>query len=128
MEGGFESAAFKRVVAELRGLVADWLRVNRGWPVGDAVLEDFLEPIHASWEEYCDYIEGDTNWGDHLSLVALCNLFGVKVVILGSQKESPVTVLEPAKARTRATEHDHILLSHWHERHYNSLVALRRSV
>lgn len=110
-------------------MVADWLRVNRKTRVGDAALEEFVEPIHDSWEAYCDYIEGDTNWGDHLSLVAIANLFRVKIIVVGSGAV-PVTVVDPIRGGGGAssTGRDVVIVSHWHERHYNSLVAQRRSL
>lgn len=111
-------------------MAADWLRLNGHTRIGTESLEDFLDPIHESWEAYCDYIEGDTNWGDHLSLVAISNLFKVEIIVVGSQaSQQPVTRIRPFPNNNKSNNNNNVLVvSHWHERHYNSLVAHRRSL
>ncbi len=72
----------------------------------------------ASIEEYCDHMARDKIWGDHVTLASLAEMLQTRIWVLTSLQAAvdPVTIIVPQTAAERC-----IYLSHWAERHYNSL-------
>lgn len=73
-------------------------------------------------EEYSSYVQRmslDTTWGDHLTLQAAADVFGARLCVLTSYKDSFVLELEP---QTQVRLKRVLWLSFWAEVHYNSVV------
>lgn len=117
--------------SEVRTKIIDWLKGNERYAVDDnnsTFLGDFLDrDQYPSWENYCKYMSGNKAWGDHLTLVAATEAFGVNLWVLSSVDvgDSPVvngidpyiTTLSPRIAKPKKTAR----LAHYHELHYTSL-------
>lgn len=111
--------------ALFRKAVCTWLRKNSNFELEKgSYIRDFLDNRFSSWEDYCNYMSQDKVWGDHITLIAMANLFGVRINILTSIKlppgTNPMTVIEPKEVY----QQKEVYLSHWHEAHYNSLLPL----
>jgi hypothetical protein len=110
--------------AQVRAAVVDWLRKNPSYKIdATATISDFLETDrYMTWDAYCDYMSLDGSWGDHLSLIAIAEVFKARVWIISSvetpESSSPVTIIEPRETEGKKL----FLLGHWHERHYTSLI------
>jgi len=116
---------------EVRKRITEWLKRNERYAVDDnnsACLGDFLDrDQYPSWENYCKYMSGNRAWGDHLTLVAATEAFGVDLWVLSSIDvgDSPVinnidpyiTTLSPRISKPNKTAR----LAHYHELHYTSL-------
>jgi len=118
---------------EVRTKIIDWLKGNEKYAVDEqntTTLGDFLDrDQYPSWENYCYYMSGSRAWGDHLTLVAATEAFGVNLWILSSVEvpDSPeptkigfdqyITTLSPRIAKPNKTAR----LAHYHELHYTSL-------
>eukprot|EP01088_Endostelium_zonatum_P004791 TRINITY_DN1612_c0_g1_i1.p1 TRINITY_DN1612_c0_g1~~TRINITY_DN1612_c0_g1_i1.p1 ORF type:complete len:365 (+),score=111.88 TRINITY_DN1612_c0_g1_i1:87-1181(+) len=115
--------------ALLRQKVCDWLRSNKNFEIGDgAKLSDFLDTdSFSSWNKYVDYMSTSGSWGDHITLVAISNMFGISIMIVSSIDEKKagkaggVVFIEPENKEVPVKKM--IYLSHWHERHYGSLIV-----
>jgi hypothetical protein len=117
--------------AEVRTRIIDWLKRNERYAVDDnntACLGDFLDrEQYPSWDNYCKYMSGNRAWGDHLTLVAATEAFGVNLWVLSSLDvaDAPpvngldqyITTLSPRIATPIKTAR----LAHYHELHYTSL-------
>jgi len=126
---------------EVRTRIIDWLKRNERYDLDDsnsACLGDFLDrDQYPSWENYCKYMSGNTVWGDHLTLVAATEAFGVNLWILSSVDvgdpvqinkanqtgDNFITTLSPRIAKPDKTAR----LAHYHELHYTSLYPGPRS-
>jgi hypothetical protein len=110
---------------EVRRLVVKWLRNNPNFKIdSETQLIDFLEKdIYNSWEEYCDNMSKNGQWGDQITLYAISQLFNARIVILSSVKvyngQSLITI-EP-RNKPSDTKIKTLLIGHWHERHFISL-------
>jgi len=117
---------------EVRTRIIDWLKRNERYAVDDnnsACLGDFLDrDLYPSWENYCKYMSANKAWGDHLTLVAATEAFGVNLWVLSSVEvgDTPIqnngldpyiTTLAPRIAKPNKTAR----LAHYHELHYTSL-------
>eukprot|EP01090_Pellita_catalonica_P003193 TRINITY_DN12836_c0_g1_i1.p1 TRINITY_DN12836_c0_g1~~TRINITY_DN12836_c0_g1_i1.p1 ORF type:complete len:360 (+),score=55.68 TRINITY_DN12836_c0_g1_i1:124-1080(+) len=128
----------------VRKAVGKWLRANAKYSIREngkaiATLQDFLQTERfKTWKDYCTYVEQDRNWGDHLTLIATCEVYLVKINLLSNvevdanipggtsaksktKEASPWTEFKPASDRAVLRQEEPLLLCHWHERHYGSL-------
>jgi len=116
--------------SEVRSKIIAWLQRNEGYSVDDsnsACLGDFLDrDQYPSWENYCKYMSGNRAWGDHLTLVAATEAFGVNLWVLSNVDvgevvdngvDQYITTLSPRVAKPSKTAR----LAHYHEMHYTSL-------
>lgn len=109
---------------QIRAEIVQWMREHGTFSLGNGtILADYC-PMD-SWKSYCDYIARDGIWGDHLTLVAACVVYNAKVLIVSSvDGEDFVSEIEvppqPNQSPLRA-----LLLSHYAEFHYGSLVLLK---
>lgn len=116
---------------DVRKAIASWLQKNEKYPIDESgtVLGDFLDRTqYPSWDAYCRYIATNKSWGDHLSLVAATETFGVNLWIMsdvdiGDTKTSEsgyepfITVITPRNTKASSS----LLLAHYQELHYTSL-------
>jgi len=96
----------------VRGDVVKQLRSNPGW-YGNFIDTDSGE----SFDEYTDRMSIVGQWGDHVTLQALADAYGVRIVLLTSFEREPVIELVPCEAKFAQT----LLLSFWAEIHYSSI-------
>lgn len=108
----------------VRELVVEWLLEHPKYPVGEGtVLKDFLETdCFTTWESYCEYMAKDGSWGDHITLIAMSEIFKCTIAILSSVEINdpninPLTIIKPVLSQPKRLA----LLCHWHESHYGSL-------
>jgi hypothetical protein len=82
-------------------------------------MRDFVHSY--TWEEYCNEISREGIWGDHLTLLAITEIFGTRICIVSSvESDNHVTEIAPKKIKS-----DKILfLSHYAEFHYGSLTRV----
>ncbi|MEW5303689.1 MAG: hypothetical protein WDW36_006358 [Sanguina aurantia] len=73
--------------------------------------------VLSAYGAYLADMKKSGTWGDHVTLQAAADVYGMKIIVLSSFRESPVIAIEPAAARK-----DRILyLAFWAEVHYNSV-------
>lgn len=94
----------------MRGEVAAYLQRNA------ANFRDFQSD---GWEQYLQQV-GSNAWGDHLTLLAMSNMFGVRFEIV-SDRASGDHIHQVAGPEARGQI---IVIAHYHERHYESTAAL----
>jgi len=71
-------------------------------------------------EEFSDYVarmSRDGTWGDHLTLQAAADAYGVRLCVITSYAESFLIEITPKKLKS----HRVLWLSFWAEVHYNSI-------
>jgi len=105
---------------EIRKNTVVWLRNHRDWELPNgAILHQFVHD--RPWEEYCDAMAKDGCWGDHLTLLAISELFGVVISILSSvEGDNFITEIHPTAKKMEKV----LMLSHYAEFHYGSLVHM----
>eukprot|EP01113_Clastostelium_recurvatum_P045985 TRINITY_DN798_c0_g1_i3.p1 TRINITY_DN798_c0_g1~~TRINITY_DN798_c0_g1_i3.p1 ORF type:complete len:555 (-),score=150.10 TRINITY_DN798_c0_g1_i3:132-1796(-) len=116
--------------AEIRAAAVAWLRKNRECKLDNgALLHHFVHD--RPWEEYCDYMAKDKTWGDHLTLMAVSEAFGIVILIISSvEGDNYITEIRPSGQGEGCGEGDPTgrckgkmaLLSHYAEFHYGSLT------
>lgn len=109
----------------LRNITVAWLRENGEIKMENGTkISDFIDTdIHKNWDEYCDKMEQDHQWGDHITLIALSNIFSRSIIIISSvfcnDDTSYITCINPKSKNYYNREP--LFLSHQHEYHYGSL-------
>jgi len=101
----------------IRRHIVSWLKAN-----GDLKLENgaFLKEFvfDKTWEQYCNEMARDGVWGDHLTLIAACELFNIKIIIISSVPgDNFIVEINPELSRPRRV----VMLSHYAEYHYGSV-------
>jgi hypothetical protein len=61
----------------LRKKSVQWLRENKNLKIGEA---DHFNS--GDWETFCDYMDLDGNFGDHITLIALANQFSLQIEVI----------------------------------------------
>lgn len=102
--------------------IVGWLRRNADLELPNgAKLRDFVHGM--SWEAYCESMERDGTWGDHLTLIAASELYAARIMIISSSVDdtSYITEIVPT---TRPVERS-VFLCHYAEYHYSSILPIR---
>ncbi|GIL73570.1 hypothetical protein Vretimale_5178 [Volvox reticuliferus] len=73
--------------------------------------------VPGEYGQYCTSMSKSGTWGDHVTLQAAADHFGLRIMVVTSFSESPVIYIDPAATRSPRT----LYLSFWAEVHYNSL-------
>jgi len=92
------------------------------------VREQVVARLRSHKARYAPYVPDDfdgyvagmslaSTWGDHVTLQAAADHFGLKITVITSYRENCVLHIEPAKKRSSRV----LWLSFWAEVHYNSL-------
>lgn len=81
--------------------------------------ELYSEYVPDDFPTYCRQMEKDGTWGDHVTLQAVSDLFGVKVYVLTSFPGSEFIEISPSDGKVRSQRI--LYVSFWAEIHYNSL-------
>jgi len=105
--------------------IVTWLSRNENHQLDNdgSQLGHFLETEkYGNWHTYCKMMSKDCVWGDQMTLLAASELYNTKIHILSNVKtpenSTPITIIEP-RSHSKSTKT--IYLSHWHEKHYNSM-------
>jgi len=102
----------KRVVAWLRGH-ADFCS-NPNDP--RTALRHFI--VDESWTAFCDRMEKDGKWGEHVTLIAACQAFNRPLVVVSSiDSDQYIIHINPVGGSGEPP----VLLAHLHELHYDHL-------
>mmetsp|Transcript_28161 Transcript_28161/g.38935 ORF Transcript_28161/g.38935 Transcript_28161/m.38935 type:complete len:176 (-) Transcript_28161:814-1341(-) len=79
--------------------------------------ERYCEYVPESYEQYMNNMERDGTWGDHVTLQACADRFGMQIYLITSYQDENAVKVIPAVQKS-----DKILfLSFWAEIHYNSV-------
>ena len=81
------------------------------------VLQLYQNHVPDDYWHYCWEMERDSTWGDHVTLQAAADAYGVAVNILTSYQENCFIAISPKEPRSDRC----LYLSFWAEVHYNSL-------
>ncbi|KAG2433740.1 hypothetical protein HXX76_008103 [Chlamydomonas incerta] len=77
--------------------------------------------VAGDYGAFVDSMARSGTWGDHLTLQAAADTFGVRIVVVTSYEHSPVITIEPEQKKSGRT----LFLSFWAEVHYNSLYPAK---
>uniref|UniRef100_A0A6B2LP84 OTU domain-containing protein n=1 Tax=Arcella intermedia TaxID=1963864 RepID=A0A6B2LP84_9EUKA len=109
---------------EIRKKAVAWLRKNKTYKLpNDTTLQDYLQTeFFPTWPDYCDYMDQEGIWGDHLTLVAVAEAYALKIVVISSMEVEPgIDPFTVIVARAWAEEDRTIYVAHLHEIHYSSI-------
>uniref|UniRef100_A0A0D6QVP0 ubiquitinyl hydrolase 1 n=1 Tax=Araucaria cunninghamii TaxID=56994 RepID=A0A0D6QVP0_ARACU len=73
--------------------------------------------VPMSYDEYLEKIAKSGEWGDHVTLQAAADCYGVKICVVTSFKDTCFIEIQPRVQRSQRV----IFLSFWAEVHYNSI-------
>ncbi|KAJ9540385.1 LOW QUALITY PROTEIN: hypothetical protein OSB04_026891 [Centaurea solstitialis] len=73
--------------------------------------------VPMAYDDYLKKISTDGEWGDHVTLQAAADVFGVKIFVLTSFKDTCYIEILPCAQKSKRI----IFLSFWAEVHYNSI-------
>ncbi|CAL8470675.1 g10217 [Coccomyxa elongata] len=80
--------------------------------------EQYAPYVAGDWEDYLRLMAKSGTWGDHLTLQAIADRFGVKMYIVTSYREGDIIEINPnGPLRSERV----LYLSFWAEVHYNSV-------
>ncbi|ELR24133.1 OTUlike cysteine protease family protein [Acanthamoeba castellanii str. Neff] len=113
------------MAAVVRHTIVNYLRSLIGGP-GDVCMraqanaERFRQYVPGDYTEYCNTMDKRGTWGDHITLQAAANVYGVEIHLLTSYKD---TVWMEIKPQDGAKTQKSLWLSFLAELHYNSLYS-----
>jgi len=101
----------------LRKSIVHWLRNNGDLELSNgAKMKDFAHD--RTWEQYCNEMDRNGTWGDHLTLIAATEIFSIQIFIISSVTgDNFIVDIVPEKVRP----HRLVMLSHYAECHYGSV-------
>jgi len=101
----------------IRRALVSWLKTNSEISLSNGcTLKDFVHD--QSWENYCQKMLKDGEWGDHLTLIAAAEVFQTVIIIISSiPGDNYVIEIIPTFTAPQRT----IMLSHFAEFHYGSV-------
>jgi len=104
--------------SEIRKDAINWLLNNRNWKLSNgACISDFAHD--QCWDEFCNELARNGIWGNHLTLVAVCEHYGIPIKVISSiEGESYLINIEPKVKKSPKM----ILLSHYADYHYGSVT------
>lgn len=107
----------------VRTAACDWLRDRETEEIspGDAQTQFVKYISDASWAAYVLRMRNATEWGDHLTLIALADAYRLRINVLSDvprrEVDSPVSEIVPLDGVVEKT----IWLAHYSEFHYVSI-------
>jgi hypothetical protein len=78
-------------------------------------------------EDYGSYVRDmsrQTTWGDHITLQAAADLYGVSMCVISSYKDNFVIEIQPKLKRSERV----LWISFWAEVHYNSIYHINAKI
>ena len=95
----------------VRKTIIKWLRDNEKYEIKDngvsvgAKIADFLlTDIDVNWKAYCNRMSKNRVWGDHMTLIAASEVFGVKIYVLSSVDTTNVEEEKKARKEKKKAE------------------------
>lgn len=115
---------------DVRSKITSWLAKNERFSVdeqGSAAIGDFIDrDAYPKWVSYVSHMSRDKAWGDHITLLAAAEVYGVNIFIISNVDDlgtgQYITNIAPKSKKAERT----LNLSHWHEQHYNSLYPVNK--
>lgn len=101
---------------QLRQDSIDYLTINWNKFKDFALRSDTLEPFD-SMDDYKKYMSKEDSWGDHLSLLSLCELYQINAIIIVTNGNR---LSEPIKINVGSTRT--VLIKFTSEFHYEAIV------
>jgi len=97
--------------AECRAVVINQLR---------RAAEEYAPYVPENYDEYVETMSKDTTWGDHITLQAAADAYGIAMCVISSYRDNFVVEIQPKIKRSARV----CWISFWAEVHYNSLFPL----
>lgn len=98
---------------EVRRRVVCQLRQHRGW---------YESYVLTNYDSYCSEMAAPGTWGDHVTLQAAADAYGLRISLLTSYEEGCFIEIQP---RQGSVPDGRVLwLSYWAEVHYNSVYPV----
>jgi hypothetical protein len=94
--------------AECRTVVINQLR---------RAAEEYAPYVPEDYDAYVDAMRRDGTWGDHITLQAAADAYGVAMCVISSYKDNFVVEIQPKTKRSARV----CWISFWAEVHYNSI-------
>ncbi len=101
---------------ELRNDATQYIRLNWNKFKNFALKPDTLEP-YKSKDDYLNYMSQEGKWGDHLSLLALCELYQINAILIVTKGKE---LSDPIKINVGSTRT--VLIKFTSEFHYEAIV------
>jgi len=103
--------------SDVRSNAVGWLRANPTYkgPHGEVNLTAFIGP--SAWEEYLKKMDQDGTWGDHLTLIAISQVYEVEILIVSSNWAKPYITHIGEGEKT-------IRIAHYAEWHFESIERI----
>jgi hypothetical protein len=102
-----------------RRKTVQWLRENKNLKIGESDELHHFNYEFEEWDDFCDYMNENGIWGDHITLIALANQFSLRIKVI-SETADPVIVLPESKKFNQKI----FLYHHVSGRHYMSILPL----
>lgn len=116
---GDGNCQFRALSDQLYGSTDHWDTVRKAVVQQLKKHPDMYQPyVPTEYNEYVTGMAKSGTWGDHVTLKAAADVYGVRISIITSYKENAVLDIQPDKATSQRV----LWLSFWAEVHYNSLV------
>jgi len=88
------------------------------------VRDSYSGYVPMEYNKYLKNMSKYGEWGDHVTLQAAADFYGVKISLITTFKESGFIEISPAQEKSNRG----VYLSFWSEIHYNSIYAIEDSV
>ena len=111
----------------IRAYAVNWLRNHGDMKLENgAQLKEFGHDDEG-WDHYCNLMSLSGTWGDHLTLVAVAELFQVRIVIVSSAVDESQALIEvvPTSTGKDPEQLPVIFLCHYAEYHYGTLRQIQ---
>eukprot|EP00010_Vexillifera_abyssalis_P002885 CAMPEP_0201551818 /NCGR_PEP_ID=MMETSP0173_2-20130828/10524_1 /ASSEMBLY_ACC=CAM_ASM_000268 /TAXON_ID=218659 /ORGANISM="Vexillifera sp., Strain DIVA3 564/2" /LENGTH=452 /DNA_ID=CAMNT_0047962163 /DNA_START=28 /DNA_END=1386 /DNA_ORIENTATION=+ len=112
-----------RHAGSIRANAVKWLRMNGDWNPNNSDHGELKYFAGESWNTYCNRMSRDRQWGDHLTLIAIAEVYNVSIRIISSVPGPQfMTEINPsAKEKWHAGRDKTIFIAHHLEYHYISI-------
>jgi len=101
--------------AEIRGAVVDQLQRD---------ADAYSVFVGEDYGSYVRDMSRQTTWGDHITLQAAADLYGVSMCVISSYKDNFVIEIQPKLKRSERV----LWISFWAEVHYNSIYHINAKI
>ena len=81
--------------------------------------EDYSPYVPEDYDAYVEAMRKDGCWGDHITLQAAADAYGVRMCVISSYKDNFIVEIQPREQRSSRV----CWISFWAEVHYNSLYG-----
>lgn len=107
----------------IRKAVVTWLRPRGDWNPKKNAGGNLKYFVTTDWKQYCDNMSKSGVWGDHITLLAMAELYGIHIKIISSVSGDEFFMeIDPIENVGKLGRGNTVFLSHWWEYHYCSLT------